>query len=50
MPVLDTSIVSTLLTTISPLAVELGVTLAIAETVFQWFIRLVFGRQPRSIS
>lgn len=42
--VLDTSIISSILNTISPFAITLGVTFAVSETVFQWFMRIAFGR------
>ncbi len=45
MPIqLDTQIIADILNTIAPFAVTLGITFSLAETVFQWFIRIAFGR------
>lgn len=45
MPVIDTSFIGEILNCISPVAVELGVCLAVAEACFQWFIRIAFAKQ-----
>lgn len=44
---LDTTIIADILNTIAPFAVTLGITFAVAESVFQWFIRIAFGRTDR---
>ncbi len=44
MEALDTSYISNLLQAISPFAVTMAVTFATAEFIFQWFIRVAFGK------
>lgn len=41
---LDTSIIAQILNIVAPFAISLGVTFAVAETVFQWFLRVAFGK------
>lgn len=36
-------LISTLLGAIAPFSIGLGVTFAVAELVFQWFMRIAFG-------
>lgn len=44
MPTLDSQIITDILNTIGPFAVTLGVVFATAEAVFQWFMRIAFGK------
>lgn len=44
---IDTQIIVDIFNTIAPFAVTMGVTFAVAETVFQWFLRIAFGRNNK---
>ena len=44
---LSTEIIADILNTVSPFAITLGVTFAVAENVFQWFLRVAFGRNNK---
>lgn len=44
MPTLDTAIIADILTSIAPFAIEFAITFALAEFIFQWFMRVAFGK------
>lgn len=46
---IDTQIIADILNCIAPFAITLGITFAVAETVFQWFLRIAFGRNNNKL-